>query len=229
MPSLSERSVNLILADLPYGTTRNRWDTVIDLDALWAQYRRLLTDDGAVVLTACQPFTSRLVMSNPKWFRYEIVWDKVCPTGFLDCRRRPMRRHENILVFSPRRTTYHPQMTQGKSHRRGNTVNRASASWGTFGQGGLSHSDLYYPASILRISNAGRRKGQHPTSKPLSLFEYLVETYSNPGDCVLDNCMGHGTTGVACQNTGRRFIGIELDTEYFEAARRRIGEDREAA
>lgn len=215
MRELPDASVDMVLCDLPYGTTQNKWDAVIPFDALWREYERICT--GAIVLTASQPFSSALVMSRADWFRYAWVWEKSAATGHLNAKRMPMKLHEDILVFSKRTAPYNPQglVPFNKVTRRGNNGTN-------FGASGTENFQEFtnYPRSILRF--AGDPKSVHPTQKPAALMEYLIRTYTNEGDTVLDNCMGSGTTGVACANTGRRFIGMELDADYFEIARKRV-------
>lgn len=254
MNKIQDHSVDLILCDLPYGTTDRRgvenkgdnrllaWDTVIPLDKLWEQYRRLLKPKGAVVLTSDQPFTSQLIISNLEWFKYEWIWKKKKTTGFLLANHRPMKETEDIVVFSPsgasaasyksgKSMTYNPQGLIEKKVKKKNNPNRL----GKFlhnpehmGKGNkLLHETEYeqkytnYPSEIIEF---GLDKGiVHPTQKPVALMQYLIKTYSNEGETVLDNCMGSGTTGVACVNTNRKFIGIERDGEYFDKAKKRIG------
>lgn len=215
MPTLPARSVDLILCDLPYGTTQNKWDSVIPLDALWREYERLCT--GAVVLTASQPFTSSVVASKPSWFCYAWVWEKSAATGHLNAKRMPMKLHEDVLVFAKGMAPYFPQGLKpyGKTTKRGSNGTN-------FGKSGSENFQEFtsYPRSILRF--ASDPKPVHPTQKPLALMEYLIKTYTQEGATVLDNCMGSGTTGVAAKNTGRRFIGIERDPEYFRIASDRI-------
>jgi site-specific DNA-methyltransferase (adenine-specific) len=225
MAEVESGSVDAIVADLPYGTTACAWDSVIPFEPLWDQYRRILKPKGAVILTACQPFTTALVNSNPKWFRYELVWDKVAATGFLDAKRRPMRAHENILVFARGYTTYNPQFEQGRPYRQVHkawkieTIGDKKALQRTY----VTESDgRRYPRSIVRCANPNSRRKEHPTQKPVDLFRWLVRTYTNPGETVLDNTMGSGTTGVASVLELREFIGIERDPVYFEIAERRI-------
>lgn len=223
MNEIPAGSVDLVLADLPYGTTKARWDSIIPLGPLWDQYRRILKPRGAVVLTACQPFTSTLVTSNRKWFRFDDVWDKVRTTGFLDAKRRPLRRHESIVLFAPTgRFTYNPQMRTGVLRSK-NGPGRQSDLYGGYHSMPGRRSDQYYPTSIIVESSGSERGKVHPTQKPLGLMEYLVRTYSNVGDLVVDNAMGSGTTGVAALNLGRRFLGIERDPGYFDGAVARIG------
>ena len=217
MKSIPDSSVDMILCDLPYGTTQNKWDSVIPFDELWREYSRLCR--GPVVLTASQPFTSALVMSNAKQFRHNWVWKKTASTGHLNARRMPMKQHEDVLVFCRNSPTYNPQglAPYNKVTRRGNNGTN-------FGDSGKENFQEWtnYPRSVLEFSNDA--KPVHPTQKPVALMEYLIKTYTNEGDTVLDNCMGSGTTGVACMNTGRRFIGIEMDAGYFKIAQNRIME-----
>lgn len=215
MPRLPAASVDLVLCDLPYGTTQNKWGAVIPFEPLWREYRRICK--GAIVLTASQPFTSALVMSNPDAFRYAWVWEKSAATGHLNAKRMPMKLHEDVLVFSDAPAPYYPQGLSafGKTVRRG-------GNGGNFGESGTENFQEFtgYPRSILRF--AGDPKPVHPTQKPVALMEYLIRTYTNPGDTVLDNCMGSGTTCVAAVNTGRKFIGIERDPGYFVTAWDRV-------
>ena len=220
MKSIPDGSVDLILCDLPYGTTQNKWDSVIPFDKLWTEYKRVCS--GAVVLTAAQPFTTALIMSNQKDFKYTLVWDKALASGFLNAKKQPLRQTEDIVVFGKGKT-YNPIMeVRGKPRiKGGHGKSRRSDNYGKYGDS-VSVNNEYYPTNLLRISNAVRNGRQHPTQKPVALMEYLIRTYTNEGDTVLDNCMGSGTTGVACINTGRRFIGIEKDDGYFEIAKKRI-------
>ena len=253
MNDITDGSVDLILCDLPYGTTDRKgienkgdnrvlsWDTVIPLDQLWEQYRRVLKSTGTVVLTADQPFTSQLVISNLKWFKYEWIWKKKKTTGFLHANARPMKETEDILIFSPlgasgcskkanKNMTYNPQGLIEKNVKKKNSVERL----GKFlhqpehmGSGNkLLHETEYeqkytnYPSEIIEF---GLDKDVvHPTQKPVELMEYLIKTYSNEGEVVLDNCMGSGTTGVACMITNRKFIGIEMDENYYRISEQRI-------
>lgn len=224
MPTLEAGSVDLVLSDLPYGTTACKWDTVIPFEPLWACFKWVLKPKGAVVLTASQPFTSMLVMSNREWFKYDDVWDKVNRfTGFLDAKNRPLRRHESVLVFSPvGRLTYNPQMTPGEPYRATRSGKSTQVYQGFSVQSG-DNDGTRYPHSVIRINADVKASPLHPTQKPVALFEYLVKTYSNEGETVLDATIGSGTTAVACLNTGRKCVGIERDTEhgYFDIACRR--------
>lgn len=220
MPTLEAQSFDAIIADLPYGTTACKWDVVIPFEPLWREYKRLIKPRGAIVLFGSQPFTSLLVMSNLAWFRYEWAWEKGRATGHLDAKRKPLKKHENICVFSANGHTYNPQMVAGKRHKRGGARTGPAQVWGKFEDRQTTDSEEYYPLSIVYCSTVP--KPDHPTQKPVALLEYLVRTYTNEGDTVLDNTMGSGTTGVACVQTGRNFVGIEKDAAYFEIAKRRI-------
>lgn len=221
MKALPDSSVDLVLSDLPYGTTRNKWDSVIDLAALWLEYRRICR--GAIVLTAQTPFDKVLGASNIGMLRYEWIWEKSHPTGHLNAKRAPMKAHENVLVFYERPPTYNPQKTQG--HKRKTSVKRIDEAT-TYGRQTFDElaydSTERYPRSVLKFASDKQRSSLHPTQKPVALMEYLIRTYTNEGNTVLDNCMGSGTTGVACVNTSRDFIGMELDEGYFAIARDRI-------
>ena len=227
MKDIPDKSVDMILTDLPYGTTACKWDTIIPFEPLWEQYERVIKDNGAIVLTASQPFTSALVMSNPKWFKHAWVWDKVTARGHLVAKYRPMQQTEDILVFSKggERVNYYPIMIKRPEDkvRKTREYRRTDIMGGKKGKLVEKVYDEWYPKNVLTFSNAGSSvKSIHPTQKPVELFEYLIKTYTNKGETVLDNCMGSGTTGVACVNTNRNFIGIELDDEYFEIAKERI-------
>ena len=234
MKDIPNESIDMILCDLPYGTTACKWDTIIPFDKLWEQYERIIKQNGAIVLTASQPFTSALVMSNPKLFRYEWIWDKVQPTGALTVKKMPMKQHENVLVFYNQQPTYNRQMTDRKKEDlRVNAVRNKNNQKTNFGYEHVGGMTMKYaedydptkvnPKSILTYSKQPTRtKNLHPTQKPIALFEYLIKTYTNENETVLDNCMGSGTTGVACKNTNRNFIGIEKDDKYFEIAEKRI-------
>lgn len=235
MAWIEDGSVDLILCDLPYGTTACAWDAIIPLDRLWRHYRRILKGNGAVVLCAGQPFTSTLICSNLDWFKYSWVWHKSRALGFTNAKNKPMNKHEDVVVFSPgtcanrseRRMLYNPQglVAYGKTVS-GIKACAADSEPGGHRFGRPSHKAervqefTNYPNSILQIPNEGSTV--HPTQKPLALMEYMVLTYTNLGDTVLDNCMGSGTTGVACKNTGRNFFGIERDEKYFAIAKARI-------
>ena len=223
MKDISDKSIDMILCDLPYGTTQNRWDTVISLNDLWNQYKRIIKDDGAIVLFSQPPFDKILACSNLKMFRYEWIWQKENSTGFLNAKKMPLKIHENILVFYKKLPTYNPQMRLGfkpyKPYKRHN-LSRHSTNYGDYKQGYPTESNgERYPIDII---NFQREAGLHPTQKPVALLEYLIKTYTNQSEIVLDNCMGSGSTGVACVNTNRNFIGFELDENYFNIAKTRI-------
>ncbi|MED0863752.1 site-specific DNA-methyltransferase [Bacillus safensis] len=226
MRMLPDRSVDMILCDLPYGTTRNKWDAIIPFEPLWEQYKRIIKDNGAIVLTAMQPFSSMLGSSNIKWLRYEWVWDKKLGSGSLNAKKQPLRRHENILVFYKKAPTYNPQMRKGKF--RNKSTSKPQSNKGNYGN--IEHkrdnfNDQYYPTSILEeFSNANVRNRLHPTQKHLGLFEYLIKIYTNKGDTVLDNCMGSGTTAVAAKQLNRNFIGFEINPEYVEISNKRLAD-----
>jgi len=200
-------------------TTACKWDTVLPLDMLWHHYKRICKDDAAIILNASQPFTTSLVNSNLKMYRHQWVWNKNNSAGFATAKIRPFAICEDIIVFGKKRVRYFPQMeTRGAPRLKGGYSQ--SDNYGLTPS--KSKSNRYYPKNLLAISNASQKGKQHPTQKPVALIEYLIKTYTNEGDTVLDNCMGYGTTGVACKNLGRDFIGIELDKEYFEIAKQRI-------
>lgn len=230
MKTIPNGSIDMILADLPYGTTACKWDSVIPFEPLWEQYRRVARKNGAIVLTASQPFTSALVMSNVELFRYSWTWDKVNRfSGHLNAKFQPLRTVEDILVFYRTQPTYNPNMIRGTPYT---ATSRGAKSQNYGGQrDGITttNTGLYYPKNLLAIP--GDRRGAegrvHPTQKPVALMEYLIRTYTNEGETVLDNTMGSGTTGVACVNTNRNFIGIELDEGYFRIAEKRIADAQE--
>ena len=221
MKDIPDKSIDLILCDLPYGTTQNKWDTIIPFDKLWAQYNRIIKDNSAILLFSQMPFGANLIMSNPKMFRYEWIWEKENSTGFLNAKKMPLKKHENILVFYKHLPTYNPQMREGfKSYSQ--TQGRHSSNYGAYEEGHITSSDgTRYPIDIIEFNRD--KSGLHPTQKPIALLEYLIKTYTNEGDTVLDNCMGSGSTGVACINTNREFIGMELDEKYYKIACERLG------
>lgn len=231
LKELPDGCVDLVIADPPYGTTRNRWDTPLDLDSLWPELWRVCRGGGSpVLLFSQQPFTSALGASQLRNLRYEWVWQKPQGTGFLNANRAPLKAHENVLVFYRKAPRYFPQKwDKGEPwHGTGTTpgMSRRSSNYGKFDPRirGTDHgTTLRYPLDVVQFNNLGRNKWSiHPTQKPVDLLEYLIRTYTEPGDTVLDFCMGSGSTGVACARTGRDFIGIELDDHYFEVASERI-------
>ncbi len=223
MKEIPDGSVDLVLNDPPYGATQNKWDSIIPLDLMWGQLKRIIKPNGAIVMTASQPFTTTLITSNIKQFKYCWVWDKKNSSGFLNAKKQPLRRTEDVCVFYAKQCTYRPEMeVRGKPRKKGdyNKIN-GSDNYGNYNNT-PSYNNEYYPTNILEISNANRKGGVHPTQKPVALMEYLVKTYTNEGETVLDFTMGSGTTGVAAKNINRGFIGIELDSDYFEIAKKRI-------
>ena len=227
MKEIPDGSIDMILCDLPYGTTACKWDIVIPFEPLWEQYNRIIKDNGAICLFGSEPFSSALRMSNIKNYKYDWVWNKALAGNGMLAKKQPLKIHENIMVFHSK--IYQPQMTKGKLRKKMTGGLKESEITG----GNLIveeyQNDLYYPKSILDFSAGNLRKGRlHPTQKPVALLEYLVKTYTNEGDTVLDNCMGSGSTGVACVNTGRNFIGIELDKQNFDIANKRIVEAQKA-
>ena len=228
MKEIPDGSVDMVLADPPYGTTQCKWDSVIPFEPMWEQLKRVLKHNGAIVMTASQPFTSALVMSNVKMFKYCWVWDKVNrPTGHLNAKKMPLRQTEDVVVFYSNPPSYNPQMTQGKPYTA--TGSKQSCNYGSQVKSTTVCADgLRYPRELIRIAadERGTVGRIHPTQKPVALMEYLIKTYTNEGETVLDFTMGSGTTGVAAKNLGRSFIGIELDQDYFEIAKGRINDAR---
>lgn len=231
MKYIADKSVDMILCDLPYGTTACKWDTVIPFEPLWEQYKRIVKPNAAIVLTASQPFTSQLVMSNPKWFRYEWIWEKCQGTGFANAKIQPLRNHENILIFYEKSPSYSPQKTASNKIDKSQKRTRPSSSdvYRVFTKMPVYVDDgTRYPTTIMKFYDKERcdsstiDKGRHPTQKPVALFEYLIKTYTSEGDLILDNCAGSGTTAIAAINTNRNYILIEKELEYIEVIKERI-------
>ena len=252
MKEIPDKSVDMVLCDLPYGTTQCKWDKQIPLDLLWNEYKRISKDDTAIVLFSAQPFTTDLIQSNRKMFKYEIIWKKTQKTGFYNAKIAPLRSHENILVFYLKQPTYNPQkyklsedyikkhlVPMGRTRKNsdykkttgeafGHVSKEAAESWS------YTEKGERYPSDVIEFSNWNgslfgvpqKNKAKHMTRKPVPLLEYLIKTYTNKGDTVLDNCMGSGSTGVACVNTKRDFIGIEIDEGYYNIAKERIEQAR---
>lgn len=219
MKEIPGKSVDMILCDLPYGTTQNKWDSIIPLPELWAHYNRIIKDNGAIVLTAQTPFDKVLGVSNLKMLKYEWIWQKDAGTGFLNAKKMPLKDHENVLVFYKKPPVYHPQMRAGfkpyETKKGGHGTN-----YGT-DKGAVTKSNgERYPLTSIKFKRDSNKL--HPTQKPVALFEYLIKTYTNEGEVILDNCIGSGTTAIAAINTGRNYIGIEMDETYFEIARDRV-------
>lgn len=227
--TLDASSVDLICTDLPYGTTYCKWDSIIPLDQMWKAFARVLKPGGAIVLTASQPFTSVLIASKLDWFRTEWIWDKENSTNFANAKRHPMKVHESVLVFGPKATRYFPIRVPGKlNHKQGSSLTKYSESMLINKRNADDLSGLKYPKSIQSFPKHSSQLGLHPTQKPVDLIEYFIRTYSLEGEVVLDCCMGSGTAGVACVNTGRQFVGIEKDTDYFMLAQNRIDQSVES-
>ena len=238
MKRIPDGSIDMILCDLPYGTTACKWDTIIPFEPLWEQYERIIKDNGAIVLTATQPFTSKLVISNTKLFKHEWIWSKT-HGGFATAKYKPLQRHESVLVFGKGKINYYPQKSLVKGKIRDqrkeksfltNKVNRSDSpvNPGTKMKYAKDYEpNKRYPTSIIEFSNR-KDKRLHPTQKPVALFEYLIKTYTNEGETVLDNCMGSGTTAIAAINTNRNYIGFELDEEYYKASLERIEEHKKS-
>ena len=223
MKNIPDGSVDMVLCDLPYGTTQNKWDSVIPFDLLWCQYRRIIKDNGAICLFGQGLFTASLICSNKLMYRYDLIWQKTKAGGFLNARRMPLQAHENISVFYKKLPTYNPQMEIGKPYIKKAVTNGDGKNYGKFDRVGevAVNEGTRFPRSVIKISN-DNHKSLHPTQKPVELLEWLIYTYTNENETVLDNCMGSGSTGVACVNTNRHFIGIELDENYFNVAKQRI-------
>lgn len=230
MKNIPDNYIDMILCDLPYGTTACKWDIIIPFNLLWKQYNRIIKDNGAIVLFAKQPFTSQLVNSNLKYFRYELIWQKDKGTDFGNANRKPLNSHENILVFYKKQPTYNKQLFAGKPYTKKNYKNNddSDLNFKSDNSGIWVNDGFRTPTSVIKYARDNIHKGSnlHPTQKPVALLEYLIKTYTNEGEIVLDNCMGSGSTGMACINTNRNFIGIELDEGYFNIARERIESKR---
>lgn len=223
MPNIPAKSVDMILCDLPYGTTQNKWDSVIDLNKLWQQYMRIIKDNGAIVLTAQGLFTAKLILSNEDWFKYKIVWIKSKSTNFLNAKKQPLRKHEDICVFYKKQPTYNPQMTKGESYDKGIRKNQFTGSYGDFKPRHVQSNGMRYPNDVLFMDDnelpledylyvkTAESEGPvyHPTQKPVELGRYLIRTFSNPGDIILDNACGSGSFLVAAAMEHREYIGIE--------------------
>lgn len=229
MKNIPNKSIDMILCDLPYGSTRNKWDVIIPFDLLWEQYNRIIKDNGVIVLFAQGMFTCQLMQSQPKLWRYNLIWEKDRPSGFLNAKRMPLRSHEDICIFYKKTPIYNPQFWEGKPlHGMGTKFKEGNLDNNNYGKfsshtnpSALREGDTKkYPRSVLKYPRP--HPPIHPTQKPIALCEYLIKTYTNENMTVLDNCMGSGTTGIACENLNRKFIGIELEEEYFSIAKERI-------
>jgi len=226
MKRIPDNSIDMILADLPYGTTACKWDSIIPLDKLWKQYKRIIKDRGAIILTASQPFTTKIISGNMEWFKYEWLWIKDKPSNFMLAKKQPMKYHENILVFYKNQSTYNPQMEKRLEKNKRDNKPRLNKNnicdTELYCEESKGNRDVIFPKSYQKF-NKERSKEKHPTQKPVALFEYLIKTYTNENEIVLDNVIGSGTTAVACLKTNRKFIGFEKEKEYYNIALKRIG------
>jgi len=224
MKTIPDKSIDMILCDLPYGTTACKWDNVIPFEPLWEQYNRVIKNNGAIVLFGREPFTSKLIICNIKNYKHKWVWNKKQSGSFANAKYMPLQIEEDIIVFSNAKVNYYPIMRKGKMRKKGGGTKQIESMSKFVRPDYYKYSDEYFPVNILEeYPNCSNKKyNQHPTQKPVALLEYLIKTYTNEGETVLDNCMGSGSTGVACINTNRNFIGIELDENYFNVARERI-------
>ena len=231
LPTIPNNSIDLVLTDPPYGTTACKWDSVIPFEPMWKELKRIVKDNSAIVFTASQPFTSALVMSNIKMFKYEWIWEKAVGSNFATVKYQPMKEHENILVFSKGTHKYYPIMQERKGKGLERILNPFKTNSTSNGEvynnikknnAEQNYTYLRNPSSIQYFNNRESTRGLHPTQKPVALLEYLIKTYTNENDTVLDFTMGSGSTGVAAKNTNRKFIGIELDNNYFDIAKNRI-------
>jgi site-specific DNA-methyltransferase (adenine-specific) len=224
MKDIPSGSIDMTICDLPYGTTACKWDTIIPFDKLWEQYERIIKPNGAIVLTASQPFTSALIMSNPKLFRYEWIWEKTLFSNFALVKKQPAKLHENVLIFYKKQPTYNPKMQVGKPYfdkPRKRTMGVINDAIGM--KKAIQNKGERYPSSVQKFSN-GNNGTIHPTQKPIELFEYLIKTYTNEGELVLDNCAGSGTTAIACLKTNRQFIVMEKEQKYYDIILKRVGD-----
>jgi len=231
MKQLPDNCIDMILCDLPYGTTACKWDTIIPFEPLWEQYKRIIKDNGAIVLTASQPFTSALVMSNPDMFKYSWIWQKAVGSNFATLKYQPMKEHEDVLVFGKGKTIYNPIMEERKGSGGERVKHKYNALESKTGEANGSllntertgkYGELRNPSSVQYFNNREDCRGLHPTQKPVALFSYLIETYTNENDIVLDNCSGSGTTAISCLETNRKYICCELDSNYYDISLKRI-------
>ena len=239
MKEIEDKSIDMILCDLPYGSTACKWDTIISLDKLWEQYKRIIKDNGAIVLNATNPFATMLIQSNLEWFRYEWIWHKNMTSGFALAKKQPLRNHELILVFYKKQPTYNPikeQRDMSESSRKRMNYDFTTIKGTNEHQGGLKKvqfipedKDLCYPKYVKRWKGINSHNRNHPTEKPLEMVEYLIKTYTNEGDLVLDNCIGSGTTAIACKQLNRDFIGMEKEQKYVDIANERLSQCVELA
>lgn len=217
LPTIDDHSIDMILCDLPYATTNCEWDSILPFETLWNEYKRIIKPNGAIVLTASQPFTSKLIMSNLDMFKYEWIWNKNKATNFLNAKKQPLRKHESVLVFYSKQPIYNPQFTEGKPYKC--KQGKQADVYNHYKRITTVNTGNRYPVSLLQFEC---EVGLHPTQKPVLLFEYLINTYTNEGDVVLDNCCGSGTTAIAALNTNRNYICIEQNENYYNIAKKRI-------
>lgn len=234
MKNIPDKSIDMILCDLPYGTTQNKWDSIIDLNKLWEQYERIIKDNGCIALTSQGVFTAKLILSNEKLFKYKIVWIKSKSTNFLNAKKQPLRKHEDICIFYKKQSTYNPQMTQGEPYDKGFRKDQCTGSYGDFKPSHVKSNGGRYPNDIVQYEEqniedsiyvkTAESEGSvlHPTQKPIELFRYLIKTYSNEKDLILDNCGGSGTTAIAAIMENRYYILIEKQKKYFDVINRRV-------
>lgn len=224
MKDIPDKSIDMILCDLPYGTTQCSWDTVIPFEPLWEQYKRIIKSSGVICLFGSEPFSSALRLSNLKMYKYDWIWQKSKATGFLNAKKQPLRAYETISVFYQKQGTYNPQFTNGIPYNKGERKQQTNNDvYGKYNQAVIKSDGKRYPKNVIYFKTAeSEGTTYHKTQKPVPLCEYLIKTYTNKNETVLDNCMGSGSTGVACKNLNRKFIGIELDDTYFEIAKERI-------
>ena len=236
LKQLPDKCIDMILCDLPYGVLNKKnesakWDTIIPFKQLWESYERIIKDDGAIVLTASGMFTAELMMSNKKLWRYNLIWDKVLSTGFLNANKAPLRSHEDVCIFYKKQPIYNPQMEKVGWHKKNHSrkvtgTDFGNNCYGNFNMLPVTESDEKFPKSIIKITKPHPSVLIHPTQKPVALFEYLIKTYTNENDLVLDNCSGSGTTAIACMHTNRRFICIEKDKDYWQASCKRLEDEQ---
>jgi DNA modification methylase len=223
MPNIPDKSINMILCDLPYGATQNKWDSVIDLTKLWEQYKRIIKDNGAIALTSQGLFTAKLIISNEEWFKYKIVWIKSKSTNFLNAKKQPLRKHEDICIFYKQQPIYNPQMTDGDPYDKGIRKDQHTGSYGYFKPSHSKSDGKRYPTDVIYLKTAETEgKGVHPTQKPIELGRYLIRTFTNPGDIVLDNACGSGSFLLSAILENRKYIGIEKNSDYLEICKKRI-------
>jgi site-specific DNA-methyltransferase (adenine-specific) len=225
MKEIPDKKIHMILCDLPYGVTKNKWDSIISLDALWLQYERIIKDNGIIILHGQDKFSAKLMLSNEKLHRYNLIWEKTTPTGHLNAKKMPLRSHEDLLIFYKSLPTYNPQKTTGHARKVSTAAHKRNSKKTTnYGEHDLTTYDSTerYPKSVLKFATDKQKSALHPTQKPIGLLEYLIKTYTNENDLVLDNCAGSGSVGVACKNTNRNYLLIEKEKEYYEIILERL-------